>query len=167
MNKATTKQATQQFQSMFFNPARTYVEMTLDYSEKLLATQQEAFKAYSAIALGQARAMLEIKNVEDLRAYTESQQQAVKDLSKRVKEDGQKIVSINQEFFQKGQTLAKEKTQEGQKLAEENPQKAQAETSKVADKAPRVANTKANAAKANAAKTSDAKASDAKTSDTK
>ncbi len=157
MNNVDTNQVTQQFQSMFINPARSYAEMTLDYSEKLLATQQEAFKAYSDIAVGQARAMLEIKGTEDLKAFTESQQQAVKDLSERVKEDGQKVVAINQEFFQQGQNLAKEKAEEGQKLAEENAQKAQAETSKAADEASKPADTKANEAQATDSKSTKTK----------
>ncbi|MBS9405629.1 phasin family protein [Halomonas sp. TRM85114] len=157
MNNADTNQMTQQFQSMFINPARSYAEMTLDYSEKLLATQQQAVKAYSDIAVGQARAMLEIKSAEDLQAFTESQQQAAKDLSERVKEDGQKVVDINRDFFQQGQNLAKEKAEEGQELTEQNVQKAQAETSKAADEASKPADAKANEAQATDTKSTKSK----------
>ncbi|QJQ95887.1 MULTISPECIES: phasin family protein [Halomonadaceae] len=103
-----TDQATKQFESMFFGPARAYAALSLDYTEKLMATQYEAFKAYTDVSMGQARAMLDIKDAEGLRTYVEGQQKVAKDLSERVKGDAEKVVAINQDFVQKGQKLAEE-----------------------------------------------------------
>lgn len=117
MSNATIDQASQQFESVFFGPARAYAALTLDYTEKLLTTQYEAVKAYSDISLNQARAALDIKDAEGLRTYVEGQQKVAKDLSERVKGDAEKVVALNQEFVQKGQKLAEENIQTASKAA--------------------------------------------------
>lgn len=123
MSNATIDQATQQFESVLFAPARAYAALTIDYTEKLLTTQYEAVKAYSDLSLQQARAILDVKDAEGLRSYVEGQQKVAKELSERAKGDVEKVVALNQEFVQKGQ-----------KLAEENLQAASKATSKAAAK---------------------------------
>ena len=117
MSNATIDQATQQFESMFFGPARAYAALSLDYAEKLLNTQYEAVKAYSDVSMSQARAMLDIKDAEGLRTYVEGQQKVAKELSERVKGDAEKVVALNQDFVQKGQKLAEENIQTASKAA--------------------------------------------------
>ncbi|EPC00993.1 hypothetical protein L861_10500 [Litchfieldella anticariensis FP35 = DSM 16096] len=108
MSNATLDQATQQFESLFFAPARSYAALSLDYTEKLLAAQFDAVKAYSDVSLSQARAALDIKDAEGLRSYVEGQQKAAQDLSERLKDDAEKVVAMNQEFVQKSQKLAED-----------------------------------------------------------
>ncbi|APX94097.1 phasin family protein [Franzmannia qiaohouensis] len=117
MSNATIDQATQQFESMFFGPARAYAALSLDYAEKLLNTQYEAVKAYSDVSMSQARAMLDIKDAEGLRTYVEGQQKVAKELSERVKGDAEKVVALNQDFVQQGQKLAEENIQTASKAA--------------------------------------------------
>ncbi|SDL28937.1 phasin family protein [Franzmannia pantelleriensis] len=117
MSNATIDQATQQFESMFFGPARAYAALSIDYAEKLLNTQYEAVKAYSDVSMSQARAMLDIKDAEGLRTYVEGQQKVAKELSERVKGDAEKVVALNQDFVQKGQKLAEENIQTASKAA--------------------------------------------------
>lgn len=108
MTNATIDQATQQVESLFIAPARSYAALTLDYSEKLMATQYDTAKAYAEIGLNQVRAALDIKDAEGLRSYVEGQQQAAKDFSERLKSDTEKVVSLNQEFVQQSQKLAED-----------------------------------------------------------
>ncbi|MBD3895609.1 phasin family protein [Halomonas sp. ML-15] len=117
MSNANIDQATQQFESMFFGPARAYAALSIDYAEKLLNTQYEAVKAYSDVSMSQARAMLDIKDAEGLRTYVEGQQKVAKELSERVKGDAEKVVALNQDFVQKGQKLAEENIQTASKAA--------------------------------------------------
>lgn len=108
MSNATFDQATQQFESLFFAPARTYAALTLDYTEKLVAAQFDAAKAYSDAGLSQARAVLDVKDAEGLRAYAEGQQKTAKELTERLKNDAEKVVAMNQEFVQQSQKLAED-----------------------------------------------------------
>lgn len=108
MSNATLDQATQQFESLFFAPARSYAALSLDYTEKLLAAQFDAVKAYSDVSLSQARAALDIKDAEGLRSYVEGQQKVAQDLGERLKDDAEKVVAMNQEFVQKSQKLAED-----------------------------------------------------------
>ncbi|GGX87776.1 hypothetical protein GCM10007160_13940 [Litchfieldella qijiaojingensis] len=108
MSNATLDQTTEQFESLFFAPARTYATLTLDYTEKLMAAQFEAAKAYSDVGLSQARAALDIKDAEGLRSYVEGQQKVAQDISERLKDDAEKVAALNQEFVQKSQKLAED-----------------------------------------------------------
>lgn len=108
MSNATFDQATQQFESLFFAPARAYAALTLDYTEKLVAAQFDAAKAYSDAGLSQARAVLDVKDAEGLRAYAEGQQKTAKELTERLKDDAEKVVAMNQEFVQQSQKLAED-----------------------------------------------------------
>lgn len=108
MSNATFDQATQQFESLFFAPARAYAALTLDYTEKLVAAQFDAAKTYSDAGLSQARAVLDVKDAEGLRAYAEGQQKTAKELTERLKNDAEKVVAMNQEFVQQSQKLAED-----------------------------------------------------------
>ncbi|MCE9663109.1 phasin family protein [Halomonas sp. M5N1S17] len=123
MSKTTeqaTEQATQQFESLFVAPARAYGSLTLEYYEKLMAAQLDAFRTYSDLSLAQARAWIDVKDAEGLKQVVADQQKAVQDLGERLQGDTQKVVTLSQEFLQKGQKLAEENVKSGQKLAEEN-----------------------------------------------
>ncbi|MBZ9559837.1 MULTISPECIES: phasin family protein [Modicisalibacter] len=101
-------QATKQFESLFFGPARAYAAMSIDYTEKLLSTQFDFAKTYSDAALSQARALLDVRDAEGMRTYVEGQQKVVKDLSERFKDDAEKVVSLNQDFAKQSQKLVED-----------------------------------------------------------
>lgn len=101
-------QATQQFESMFFGPARAYAAMAVDYSEKVLNTQLDFAKACTDTYMGQARSMLNVRDAEGLRNYVQEQQKTAKDLGERFKDDAQKVVALNQDFAQKSQKLVED-----------------------------------------------------------
>ena len=117
MSSTNFDQVTQQFESMFFGPARAYAAMSLDYSEKLMAAQFDAAKAYSDLGISQARAALNVKDAEGLRTYVEGQQKVAKDVGERVKADAEKVVAMNQEVAQQAQKLTEETVKTASKAA--------------------------------------------------
>lgn len=108
MRNADFNQATQQFESLFYGPARAYAALTVDYTEQVLNTQFAFAKAYADASLGQARAMLDVKDPEGFRSYVEGQQKVAKELGERLKDDTEKVVALNQEFVQKSQQLVED-----------------------------------------------------------
>ncbi|HET8792036.1 MAG TPA: phasin family protein [Modicisalibacter sp.] len=128
MRNANYDQATQQFENMFFGPARAYAALSVDYTEKLFTTQFEFAKAYADATLSQTRAMLDVKDAESLRSYVEDQQQVVKDLSERFKGDAEKVVAMNQEFAQKSQQLVESNVKEASKEASSQAKEATSQT---------------------------------------
>ncbi|MFD2189507.1 phasin family protein [Pistricoccus aurantiacus] len=123
--KANYEKANQQFESVFFGPARAYANMMLDYTEKLANAQQEALRVYSELGFQQARAALQVKNAEDLRSYVEEQQKAAKEAGEQMKTDAEKVVSISKDFMQQSQELTQDSMKRGQEVAQENMQKGQ------------------------------------------
>lgn len=104
----TQDKATQQFESLFIAPARAYGSLALEYYEKLLSAQMEAFRSYSDLSLAQARAWIDVKDSDSLKQVLETQQKAAKELGERLQGDTKKVVDLSQEFLQKGQQLAEQ-----------------------------------------------------------
>ncbi|SFU69853.1 phasin family protein [Halomonas korlensis] len=125
MKNFDTTQITNQFESMFFAPARAYAELSVDYTEKLINAQLDAGKAYSDTSLAQLRNLMNVKDAEGLREYMEGQQQVAKDLTERLKGDAEKVVALQQDFVKDSQKLTEENVKQSQKLAEENVKKTQ------------------------------------------
>ncbi|GGW26736.1 MULTISPECIES: phasin family protein [Halomonadaceae] len=124
MRTFNTNEMTQQFDNLFMAPARAYMTLSIDYSEKLLNAQLDANKAYVDTGIAQVRQLMSVKDADGLRSYMESQQKVAKDLAERVKGDADKVVSLQQDFLQKSQ-----------KLTEENVKQAQAAASKMSKSA--------------------------------
>jgi len=124
-NVFDTKQITDQFESMFFAPARAYAELSVDYTEKLFNAQLDAGKAYTDTGLAQLRSLMEVKDAEGLKNYMEGQQQVAKDLTERLKGDADKVVALQQDFVKDSQKLTEENVKQSQKLVEENVEKTQ------------------------------------------
>lgn len=108
MSKATTQQATEQFESMFVAPARNFGALNLDYTEKLVAAQFDAVRALADMGLAQARAWLDVRDADSLKSVVESQQKASQDVGERLRGDAEKIMSLSQEYVQKSQKLAED-----------------------------------------------------------
>ncbi|TFH86037.1 phasin family protein [Billgrantia azerbaijanica] len=104
----TNPSATQQFETLFVAPSRAFGSLGLEYTEKLLAAQFDAARAYTDLSLAQARAWLDVKDIEGLKQVVEAQQKAAQELGERVKGDAEKVVTLSQEFLQKGQKLTEE-----------------------------------------------------------
>ncbi|WP_338073452.1 phasin family protein [Billgrantia kenyensis] len=112
---------TKPFEAMLLGPARAYATLSLEYTEKLVAAQLDAAKSYTDTSLAQARSLLDVRDADSLRTYVEKQQQFATNISERLKNDAEKVVSLNQDFFQ-----------QSQKLAESNLKQAQQATSQAA-----------------------------------
>lgn len=117
MQNFDTKQLTEQFESMFFGPARAYASLSVDYTEKLVNAQLDAGKAYADTGLAQLRSLMNVKDAEGLRAYMEGQQKVAKDLTERLKGDAEKVASLQQDFVQKSQKLTEENVKQAQETA--------------------------------------------------
>tara|TARA_R110002012_G_scaffold8869_6_gene40770 strand:- start:6554 stop:6931 length:378 start_codon:yes stop_codon:yes gene_type:complete len=114
MNTFNTNEMAQQFDNMFMAPARAYMALSIDYSEKMLNAQLDASKAYTDTGIAQMRQMMNIKDAEGLRSYMESQQKVAKDLAERAKGDADKVVSLQQDFIQKSQKITEENVKQAQ-----------------------------------------------------
>ena len=117
MRTFNTNEMTQQFDNLFMAPARAYMSMSIDYSEKLMNAQLDANKAYVDTGIAQMRQLLSVKDVDGLRSYMEGQQKVAKELAERVKGDTDKVVSLQQDFLQKSQKLTEENVKQAQAAA--------------------------------------------------
>ncbi|MBB3191359.1 phasin family protein [Halomonas cerina] len=135
MQKFDTKQLTDQFESMFFGPARAYASLSVDYTEKLVNAQLEAGKAYTDTGLAQLRNLLSVKDAEGLRSYLEGQQKVAKDLTERLKDDAQKVAALQQDFVQQSQKLTEESVKQGQELTKKNVEQVSETATKAAKQA--------------------------------
>jgi len=93
------------------------MNLSIDYSEKLMNAQLDANKAYVDTGIAQMRQLLSVKDVDGLRSYMEGQQKVAKELAERVKGDTDKVVSLQQDFLQKSQKLTEENVKQAQAAA--------------------------------------------------
>ncbi len=108
---------TQQFDALFFGPARAYASLAVDYTEKLAHAQLDATKAYTDTGLAQLRTLMSVKDAESLKSYMEGQQKVAKDLAERLKGDAEKVVALQQDFVQQSQKLTEENVKQAQATA--------------------------------------------------
>ncbi len=108
---------TQQFDALFFGPARAYASLAVDYTEKLAHAQLDATKAYTDTGLAQLRTLMTVKDAEGLKSYMEGQQKVAKDLAERLKGDAEKVVALQQDFVQQSQKLTEENVKQAQATA--------------------------------------------------
>ncbi|MBP5978743.1 MAG: phasin family protein [Halomonas sp.] len=137
----TAENTTQQFESAFVSPMRSYTLAALDYYEKMMSAQIDAARAYSDMSISQARTWLDVKDADSFKKALESQQRVAGDFMERVKGDSEKVSSIGQGFMQESQKMAEENTQKAadntQKAADNIQQKASDNLQKSADAAKR------------------------------
>lgn len=81
-----------------FEPARKAAALGVDHLEKVIGLQLEAAQAYAELAVGEARAALEIKDANDFQSYLKHQQDLAKTVNDRVKGDTEKVMKLNQGF---------------------------------------------------------------------
>ncbi|MCH4813388.1 phasin family protein [Vreelandella neptunia] len=117
MRTLNTNEMNQQFDNMFMAPARAYMALSIDYTEKMVNAQMDASKAYFDTGVAQMRQMMDVKDAEGLRSYMESQQKVAKDLAERAKGDADKVVSLQQDFIQKSQKITEDNVKQAQTAA--------------------------------------------------
>lgn len=117
MNTVNTNEMNQQFDNMFMAPARAFMALSVDYTEKMINAQMDASKAYTDTGIAQMRQMMNVKDAEGLRSYMESQQNVAKELAERAKGDADKVVSLQQDFMQKSQKLTEDNVKQAQTAA--------------------------------------------------
>nr|WP_298056607.1 phasin family protein [uncultured Halomonas sp.] len=109
MNK-TTEKTTQQLESVFVSPMRSYTLTALDYYDQLVSAQMDAARAYSDMVIAQARTWLDVKDADSFKKAVESQQKTASDFMERVKGDTEKVTAISQSFAQDTQKQVEENT---------------------------------------------------------
>ncbi|SHK62906.1 phasin family protein [Halomonas caseinilytica] len=124
MRDFNTQQFTEQFESLFFGPARAYASLSVDYTEKLLRAQLDASQAYTETGIAQLRSLLDVKDADGLRTYMEGQQKVTKELTERFKNDAEKVVSLQQDFVQQSQKLADANVKQASESVEKATRKA-------------------------------------------
>ncbi|WP_445003418.1 phasin family protein [Halomonas mongoliensis] len=105
MSKATTRKSTEQFQTLVADPARAYGSLTLEYYEKLFSAQLEAARRYTELGFAQARAWVDVRDVDGFNKALEGQQKAAEQLNEQLKGDAEALSGLGQEYLQKGQQL--------------------------------------------------------------
>ncbi|WP_386079849.1 phasin family protein [Vreelandella sp. F11] len=118
MNKATDK-TTQQLESVFVSPMRSYTLTALDYYDQLFSAQMDAARAYSDMAIAQARTWLDVKDPDSFKKALESQQKTASDFMERVKGDTEKVTSISKSFAEDSQKQAEETTKKAVETAKQ------------------------------------------------
>lgn len=118
-NKTSTEKTKQQLESVFVSPMRTYTLTALDYYDQLFSAQMDAARAYSDMALAQARTWLDVKDADSFKKAMESQQKTASDFMERVKGDTEKVTSISQSFAQDSQKQAEETTKKAVETAKQ------------------------------------------------
>ncbi|MDN6323471.1 MAG: phasin family protein [Halomonas sp.] len=111
-DKTTTEKTKQQFESVFVSPMRSYTLTALDYYDQLFSAQMDAARAYSDMAISQARTWLDVKDADSFKKAIESQQKTASDFMERVKGDSEKVTSISQSFAEDSQKQAEEATKD-------------------------------------------------------
>jgi len=119
MNNDMFAKYTEQAESLFMAPTRSYAKLAMDYTQKLIDAQMEAARTYTDLGMQQARAALDIKDPSALQQYAEKQQEAAKDLGERVKADGEKVVALNQDFANEARKLVESSAQSASEAATE------------------------------------------------
>lgn len=108
MSNQPLNQINEQVEKLFVSPARAFTSLTMDHIGQLVNVQIEAGKAYTEASLNQFSAALDVKDPQDFTKYLEGQQQSFRDLSERVKDDGEKVTALNRRFVEQARKLAQE-----------------------------------------------------------
>ncbi len=138
---------TAQLDSLFFAPARAFAALSVDYTEKLVNAQLEATQAYADTGLAQLRSLVEVKDAEGLKSYLEGQQEVAKDLTERLKGDGEKVVALQQEFVQESQKLTESSVKQAQESTEESAKESSETAKESSETAPKAVKETASKAK--------------------
>ncbi|MFM9817170.1 UNVERIFIED_CONTAM: phasin family protein [Spiribacter pallidus] len=125
MNNEMLTKYNEQAEQLVMGPSRSYAKLAVDYAEKMVNAQMEAAKTYTDIGMRQARAALDIKDAEALKAYADEQQAVAKDVSERVKSDAEKVVGMNQQFADEARKLVESSVKAASETATENVNAAQ------------------------------------------
>ncbi|MEX0384611.1 phasin family protein [Spiribacter pallidus] len=125
MNNEMLTKYNEQAEQLVMGPSRSYAKLAVDYAEKMVNAQMEAAKTYTDIGMRQARAALEIKDAEALKAYADEQQAVAKDVSERVKSDAEQVVGMNQQFADEARKLVESSVKAASETATENVNAAQ------------------------------------------
>jgi len=120
MNNEMFTKYTEQAEKLVMGPSRSYAKLAVDYAEKVMDAQMQAAKTYTDIGMRQARAALEIKDAEALKAYANEQQAVAKDVSERVKSDAEKVVGMNQDFADEARKLVESSVKAASETATES-----------------------------------------------
>ena len=125
MTNETLSQVNEQFETTVFAPMRRYLAAVTDHAEAVASLQIEASKAYTEVAFSNARAALDIRDVEGFKSYVGKQPEVAKQFGERVKNDAEKMTAANQAFVENAQKVTQDSVQQVQKAAEEGVEKVQ------------------------------------------
>lgn len=118
-NKSSTEKNTQQLESVFVSPMRSFTLTALDYYDQLFSAQMDAVRTYSDMAISQARTWLDVKDTDSFKKAMESQQKTASDFMERVKGDTEKVSSISQSFAKDSQKQAEKNTNKAVETAKQ------------------------------------------------
>ncbi|KKO09505.1 hypothetical protein LCGC14_0038470 [marine sediment metagenome] len=119
INKQSAEKTKQQLESVFVSPMRSYTLTALDYYDQLISAQMDAARAYSDMAIAQARTWLDVKDADSFKKAMDSQQKTASEFLERVKGDTEKVTSISQSFAQDSQKQAEETTKKAVETAKQ------------------------------------------------
>lgn len=118
-NKTSSEKTKQQLESVFVSPMRSYTLTALDYYDQMFSAQMDAARAYSDMAIAQARTWLDVKDADSFKKAMESQQKTASDFMERVKGDTEKVTSISKSFAEDSQKQVEETTKKAVETAKQ------------------------------------------------
>ncbi|WP_027967368.1 phasin family protein [Halomonas halocynthiae] len=119
MSNDMSNKFTEQLEEMMVSPLRGIGAMNLEFTEKMVNAQLDSARAMADLGLAQARVWLEVKDADGFKQAVESQQKAAQQAGERLKKDSEALMSLSQDYLQKGQKMTEEQGKKVQKAADE------------------------------------------------
>jgi len=87
-------------------PAVEFNRLVLNNMKTVFSMQTESLKAYAELGFKNLNDGLDVKNVEDLKTYAESQQNVIKEVSEQVTRDLEALGEMNARFVEEARKLS-------------------------------------------------------------
>jgi phasin family protein len=94
-----------------FAPSRHAAQVGLNFTERVLHFQLDTMRRYMDLALGQARAAMEVNDPESLRRFVGEQGRLMRDLGEAVNEDFKILSDMGKSFSEDVEKVGRETTE--------------------------------------------------------
>jgi phasin family protein len=93
-------------------PSKALTALSIQKTESLIALNTQLMHKYSAMSIANAKAAIELKDADGLKAYFEKQADVVKEVMESLAEDGKAMAKIGEEYATEVQKLVTDASQE-------------------------------------------------------
>lgn len=93
-------------------PSKALTALSIQKTESLIALNTKLMNKYSAMSIANAKAAIELKDAEAVKAYFEKQADVVKEVMQSLTEDGKAIAKIGEEYATEVKKLVTDASQD-------------------------------------------------------